>query len=43
MNTLSLWESAKQTGIDLKTAFRWSQCFLASATKANINVLSGIC
>ncbi|MGP1924890.1 MAG: hypothetical protein ACTS73_08640 [Arsenophonus sp. NEOnobi-MAG3] len=32
----------KQTDIDLKTAFRWDHCFFASATRVNINTLSGI-
>ncbi|MGP1924039.1 MAG: hypothetical protein ACTS73_03730 [Arsenophonus sp. NEOnobi-MAG3] len=42
LNSLTLRESAKQTGIDLKIAFIWRYCFLASSSIANINVLSGI-
>ncbi|MGP1924372.1 MAG: hypothetical protein ACTS73_05620 [Arsenophonus sp. NEOnobi-MAG3] len=41
MNRLTLLESVKQIGIDLKTAFRSGQCFLASSATANINALSG--
>ncbi|MGP1924928.1 MAG: hypothetical protein ACTS73_08870 [Arsenophonus sp. NEOnobi-MAG3] len=29
LNSLTLLESAKQTSIDLKTAFIWYQCFFA--------------
>ncbi|MGP1923982.1 MAG: hypothetical protein ACTS73_03410 [Arsenophonus sp. NEOnobi-MAG3] len=42
LNRLTLRELTKQTGIDLKTAFIWRQCFLSSAETANINALSGI-
>ncbi|MGE0970624.1 IS1595 family transposase [Klebsiella sp. WOUb02] len=39
---LTLRESARRTGIDLTTAFRWRHRFLASAAANNINPLSGI-
>lgn len=42
LDSLTLRESAKRTGIDLKTAFRWRHRFLASASATNINSLSGI-
>ncbi|MGP1924465.1 MAG: hypothetical protein ACTS73_06170 [Arsenophonus sp. NEOnobi-MAG3] len=43
LNSLTvLGESAKQTCIDLKIAFKWPHCFLGSSATVNINVLSGI-
>lgn len=42
IDSLTLRESAKRTGIDLKTAFRWRHRFLAAASTSNINILSGI-
>ncbi|MGP1924580.1 MAG: transposase [Arsenophonus sp. NEOnobi-MAG3] len=42
LNNLTLRESPKETGIDLKTAFRWCQRFFASALIANINEVTAI-
>ncbi|MGP1924486.1 MAG: hypothetical protein ACTS73_06280 [Arsenophonus sp. NEOnobi-MAG3] len=42
LNSLTLEESAKQTGIDLKIAFSYRYSFLASVAIGNINALIGI-
>ncbi|MGP1923485.1 MAG: hypothetical protein ACTS73_00495 [Arsenophonus sp. NEOnobi-MAG3] len=43
LNSFTLRESAKQIGIDLKTAFRyWVTASLLHSATANINALSGI-
>lgn len=40
--SLTLRESAKRTGINLTTAFKWRHRFLASAAANNLSPLSGI-
>ncbi|MGP1958788.1 MAG: hypothetical protein ACTS7E_02080 [Arsenophonus sp. NC-CH8-MAG3] len=42
LNNLTLRESAKETGIDLKTVFKWRHSFLASVAIVNLSALSGI-
>ncbi|MGP1958735.1 MAG: hypothetical protein ACTS7E_01750 [Arsenophonus sp. NC-CH8-MAG3] len=42
MNSLTLRELAKETGVNFKTAFRWCYYFIPLVTTVNINALSAI-